>query len=216
MSAMKTAFLPPALCCALLTVNLLASTPDELRAEADKLAEKARQARTEGRPGEAEELMSRVKKLQIELREMISGDEPGKALQTKLQHLKQEAGELHRAGKHEEAERLERQLAEIQQRQAGGDKKASPAEGAERIGHIMEAVKHLRAAGLKEPAQNLEQMARQMREELERRADSAEAGSARQMEQVLREMRERMEKMQREIDELRKQAAKSRGEIEKG
>ena len=49
------------------------------------------------------------------------------------------------------------------------------AEGPERVRHIMEAVAHLRAAGLDAPAQNLEQLARRRGGEPERRGESAGA-----------------------------------------
>jgi methyl-accepting chemotaxis protein len=77
----------------------------------------------------------------------------------------------------------------------------------------MEAVQHLRAAGLNEPAESLEQMAHKMREEFERRG--APVGAER-MEQAFGEIREgmeqlrrQMEKMQQELKELRERAAKS-------
>jgi hypothetical protein len=220
---MKIAFLLPALLCALLTANLPAATPDDLRAEAEKLIEKARQGKSAGRTDEAEELMGRAKRIQMELREKIDGSEQPKGGDAKLERMKQEIGELHRAGKHEEAGRLEHQFAEAQQRRASGGRPEPQVEGPERVRHIMEAVAHLHAAGLKEPAENLEQIARRMREELEHRGDSAGAAGAGQMEHALREvhegmeqLRRQMEKMQRQIEEMREQSGRHGSEKEKG
>lgn len=199
---MKTAFLLPALCCAFFIANLLAATPDELRAEAEKLMRQAEMLRAEARAKAGD------------------GEQP-KGDDARQERVKQEIGELHRAGKYEEAKRLERQLAEAHHRRAGGEKKVPHAEGPERIGHIMEAVKHLRMAGLGEPAESLEQMAAQMREALEH--GGTIAVGAERMEHALREvhegmeqLRRQMEKMQRELGELRERAARQRAEADKG
>jgi hypothetical protein len=77
----------------------------------------------------------------------------------------------------------------------------------------MQAVEHLRAAGLKEPAANIEQIARKMREQFERGGDPASGPSEERLEATLRamlermeQMRQQMEKMQRQVEELRAKA----------
>ena len=121
---MKTSFLLPALLSAALTVTLCAASPDELRAEAEKLVEKAKQAKAEGRGDEAQELMSRVKKIQGELREQLAavggakgdgakGGEPAaERARREAEQMRRQIEELHRAGQHDEAQQLEKKFAE--------------------------------------------------------------------------------------------------------
>lgn len=91
------------------------------------------------------------------------------------EHLKQRLEELRRAGKHEEAGRLERHAKEMWEHQGGnpqGERRGnppgerreeshrgtSPANPGERAAHLAEAAKHLRAAGINVSPEVLEKL----------------------------------------------------------
>jgi DNA anti-recombination protein RmuC len=72
----------------------------------------------------------------------------------------------------------------------------------------MEAVRHLRAAGLNEPAERLENMAREMREQFERQQqESGRRDGDRQRGPrgggELRELREQIQRLTHEVEKLR-------------
>jgi archaellum component FlaC len=120
---------------------------------------------------------------------------------------------FHRDGRHDEAGGPESGPGDSREYRHEHSR-FSHAEGPERIAHMMEAVKHLRAAGLNEPADNIEKMARHMREELEhaRRESAAAAPEAEHMQHAMQEMHGELQKMAHAIDELREQVAKMRNE----
>ena len=193
---MKTSFLLPALFGVCFTFQLAAVAQDDARAQTEQLIEKAKRAKAEGRGDEAEELMKRAKELRVA--QMKEGDrERQREGDEKSARLKREIEELRAAGKNEEADRL---IARIKGEREG--------QAPDRIQHVMQAVGHLRAAGLKEPAEHLEQMARQMREEGEHRDSNAGAPPP-EWQRMMRETHAQLERMQLEIEELRA-AAKSR------
>lgn len=202
---MKASLLLAALIATALSGAAIGVPPEELRAGIEKLRQSAEKARDEGRGAEAEELIAQARKLEAEARQ--AGEREGD---------RREAAELNRMEKREEKQQLRKHLAEEKGR---GDRTDGPhANSAERVRHVMEAVKHLRAAGLKEPAADLEKMADQMRAELDR-GGSAGSGeqddlraATREMHASVQEMRARMEKMQHQLDELRAQTAKQQEE----
>jgi hypothetical protein len=140
---------------ALIATPIFAQEKEELRKRAQELEERARQAKEEGRPEVAKDLIEQLRKLK---QDAHGGDEE-KARDKKLAHVKEQIDELHKAGKHEEAEQLTKRL---QEPTAKGDKegrKENP--DAERRDHVMAAIKHLHAAGLHEPAERIEAMLRE-------------------------------------------------------
>ena len=211
---MKTSHLLPALLCAALTLTFTASAQEELRAEAEKLVEKAKQAKSEGRGEEADQLMGQVKMIQGKLRQQLSetggGDKAAKQ-RPDMERVRHEIEELHRAGKHDDAARLEQKFA---------GKKGAPAEGDERIHHVMTAIEHLRAAGLNEPAEDLTRLAQKMREELQHGQSAGKPGpdrgenQLREVHEAMQQLRGQMEKMQRQLEELRAQGGKPHGDKE--
>lgn len=173
-----------------------AQNPDPLRAETGELMEKAQRAKAEGRGGEAEDLMRKAKELQA----AHAGHEKGKMERARHEAAAREIEALHRAGKHEEAERLKQKMAGA----GPGPNRPGPlAEGRERLAHISQAIEHTRAAGLREETEHLEQAARRMKEEMAHRG--APAGgpiSPERMHAALGEMHERMEDLRRQMQKM--------------
>jgi phage shock protein A len=215
--AMKTSFLLPALLNVALSVTLCAANPDELRAEAGKLIEQAQQARAQGRVDEAQALKERVKGIEGQLHEQLAagGSQPdaigAEHAGREAEQVRRQIEDLRRVGKVDEAAQLEKKFAECNRLRDG--------EKPERLRHLMEAIEHLRAAGLNAPAESLSRIADQMRAELEPRGDSAVGSSPDKTQNALRELREavmqmrgQMDKMQHQIEEVRARAGKPRGE----
>ncbi len=227
---MKISRLLPLCAAALLCSPVFAQEGDQLRVKIKELEGSARNAKEQGRAEEAKELMQQVQRLQAEMGEREGPRGAGE----KLEMAKRKIDELHKAGKHDEAEQLEQKMREAMEKQ--GDRQRKEGGGdAERKQHVMEAVKHLHAAGLHEPAERIEQMLREhgeKPEQGERRAPEA-AGqeplkramgdSQEQMQRAMRDMQEQMQRALREtheqmgkmghaIEELRAQVAKQSGE----
>ena len=128
----------------------------------------------------------------------------------------------------EQAEKLQRELHEregVKKPEQHGEKhpgKATPhfkGPEAERLQHIMQAVEHLHMAGLHEPAKHIEEIAQNMRRELEERLrrEQAEAHGKEGMHPgemkvpaELEEMRQQMRKMAEQIEMLQGELKKRR------
>ena len=128
----------------------------------------------------------------------------------RLARMKNEIVELRRVGKNEEAERLANELERAWNRHRGNVEKRPQGEATERFHHLMEAIKHLHAAGMIEQARHLENAAREMREHLDRHeqegGDKRSRGDQASVQQVQREMnelREQMQKLAREMQQMR-------------
>ncbi|WP_395739577.1 hypothetical protein [Prosthecobacter sp.] len=133
-----------------------------------------------------------------------------------VERLMKQAGEAKAAGRMEEAHKLheaaERIMTEQREREPGkkmekkpGFKPGSPEQ--ERLMHVMEAVEHLHAAGLHEPAENIEKIAQHMRREMEERM---------KQQQMAREGKPQGgPNAQGEMEELRRQLRQVQEEIEK-
>jgi hypothetical protein len=212
----------------------------DIKARFKELENQARAAKEAGRHDEAQAIMEKAKR-------MIAGNRDGEQGGDKLEMAKRKIEELRKAGNNEEADQLERRVREAGEKRREGEKfrdgeKERPAEkvrdgdkerpvakvrdgergGDERMQHIEQAIKHLRAAGLHEPAERISQMAREQhnkpaRPEIERGAAQEQLQRAirdtqEQTHRALRETHEQMAKMARAIEELREQVAKSRKE----
>jgi len=138
----------------------------------------------------------------------------------KLMHRELEAKE---AGRIEEAKKLHEQVERMRQEMKksvehpGGGKLTGKGPQGERLQHIMQAVEHLNAAGLHEPARDIAQIAQNMRRELEEhmKREQAEAREkeARNHPEMkahaeLEEMRHQMHKMAEQIEQLRAELKK--------
>lgn len=192
--------------------------------EAQKLMQRAKEAKEAGRYDEARELAEQAQKIGGMHREGKPGINGGAP--ERLEKVRHEIEELHRAGKHEEAEKLQHRVAEAMAHKKGLPSKEG--EGPARLRHLMEAIHHLREAGINEPADSLEKMAHEMKEELGHREQADKGrkpepgpkdGPPRKGDKPhppgdeLHAMREQMEKMSRAIEELRAQI-KGRGDEE--
>ncbi len=186
--------------------------PDRPRAEADKLFERAKQAKAEGRAEEADKLFDAAKRLQTEPRE--SADRGGDVEQ---RMRSRRAIEL---GKQNEAPRPERELGDRRDREHDGHDGPPPGDRGERMRHVTEAIGHLRAAGLNEPAEHLEQLARTMRAEPDQPPrgfggpppnDQMHA-ALREMHDNLQALRGEVQNMARAMEELRALVKKERND----
>ncbi|MCB1279223.1 hypothetical protein [Prosthecobacter sp.] len=147
-----------------------------------------------------------------------------------LQSLMERARDAKAAGRLDEAKELaaqaERFQAELREREGMKkpekhmDKKGPmPGKGpeAERMEHVMQAIQHLHAAGLHEPAKGIEEIAQHLRREMEERMHREQA-EAREREgknhgemraqAELNEMRQQMRRMAEVIEQLQAELRK--------
>lgn len=132
---------------------------------------------------------------------------PQKPEHDKTAAFRREVEELHKAGKHEDAERLAKKVS-------GGAPGGSHAEGPERLHHLLQAIEHLRAAGLNEPAASLENVAREMKEQLGRGGALSEPGGKPHpgAPSDAGDVRAQLQKLAHSVEELRAQLQALRGE----
>lgn len=213
---MKSSQFVIALCAsaALLSTTVRADDGDNVRNKLQELEQQARAAKEAGRAEEAQAIMEKAKRIHAEAgeRNAQGGD--------KLEMTKRKVQELRNAGKGEEAEQLERRIREGAEKQRdggdkqrdGGDKRRDVPEkprdaergGDERQQHLGEAIRHLRAAGLDDPANQIERLAHELGKGKAPAHEPQNDGTQR----ALRETQEQMAKMARAIDELRQQVEK--------
>lgn len=144
--------------------------------------------------------------------------DPSRGGGEKLEMVKRRIEELRKAGKAEEAERLEHGLREAGEKRGGPARKEGALDEQQRQ-HVGEALKHLHAAGLHEPAERIEQMlrgsgtkeehaAREHREKAERSGPEA-AGLREAHEQMQRALREMQEQTQRALRDTQEQTQRA-------
>lgn len=136
-----------------------------------------------------------------------------------LDEMREHAGNLHRDGKHEEAERVEREIEEIasqrpdrpdRDRPRGPQRQGPRQDGAivelqQRLNHLHVAMENLRAAGMPDLAMEVEHRAEETRRELEERARRGRPETT--------GPREELEQLRRELDEVRGQLEALRREV---
>jgi hypothetical protein len=148
-----------------------------------------------------------------------------------LQNLMERARDAKAAGRLDEAKELAEQAEKLQRELQGHDGVKKPQKHAEkhpgkdmphfkgpeaeRLRHIMQAVEHLHAAGLHEPAKSIEEIAQNMRRELEERLrhQQAEAQDGKHSGEMkahaeLEEMRQQMRRMAEMIEQLQAELRK--------
>ena len=187
------------------------------RPDASQLLEKAAQAKSEGRYDEAKELYDKAQKLQNEARER-DHKKPGAdaSKDEKFANARREIEQLERDGKHEEAEHRKQELHAAWERQHGGDGGAADRKGPDRFHHLAEAISHLRAAGLNDVAEHLEQQAKQMHEEFERQnGKNSEGDKFALIAGEVQKLREQVNKLTKEMAKLRENATRSGGDGQK-
>jgi len=133
----------------------------------------------------------------------------------RLAELREHAGNLRREGHDEEADRVVREIEEIESRnremdRPRGRQPGGPRDGVDvgelqrRLNHLHIAMENLRAAEMPEVAMEVERRAHEVRRQLEERA--------RQQRPVAEGPREELEQLRREVGELREQLAALRRE----
>lgn len=160
-------------------------TKENPKQELQRLMERARDAKAAGRIDEARELSEQAEKLQRELHE-------------------------------HEGKKPERHAEKHMDKHPGKDM-PPPFKGgpeAERLQHVMQAVEHLHAAGLHEPAKGIEEIAQHMRREMEERmrrehaeAEGRQPGEMKAQAE-LDEMRQQMRRMAEMIEQLQAELRK--------
>lgn len=140
-----------------------------------------------------------------------------------IEKTRKQIEELHRAGKHEEANRMRDQLIAGMRARHGQPpgKESTESEGPARLRHVMAAIGHLREAGLGEQAEQLEKAAHKMREEFEashrREAEHRKTDEPKKHKDhkrpgpgpdQIRQLQEQLEKITREVSELREAVRK--------
>jgi chromosome segregation ATPase len=134
-------------------------------------------------------------------------------IQERLTRMKQEIAELREAGKKEEAQEKEQQLAATMRHLSQDRPKQDGVSGPERMQHLEQAIRHVEAAGLADVSRDLQKVAAHFREEMERQEHEArerrggsgegERGETQALRRELERNRDEMQRMQREIRELR-------------
>jgi len=81
-----------------------------------------------------------------------------------------------------------------------------------RLHHLQQAIEHLRAAGLHEPAEEIERQADHLRQDFKRRGDfPAVPEGMRESHAAIRELHETMAELRQQLDELRHELENVRG-----
>lgn len=221
----------------------LAQDRERPAGEIDRLTQQGKEARAAGRNEEADAFIAKAKQLEGEAREEGRERErrEREGRNRKAEAQRRQIEELRRAGKHDEAQRIEGDLNDFD-RDRDRDRRPLRADGDDRVRHVEEAIKHLHAAGLHEPAERLEGSARAMRERAGNDPHERDNGPRdrrdegprdlrgdgprdlrgdrpREMEGVVRDLHRGMEelrvdlrKLARNIEELREQVKKDRGD----
>jgi hypothetical protein len=202
---------------------------DDRHADLAKKLEHARaelkEAREGGNKERAEELQRGIHKLETELapRQQRSvherGAVPPEQLREQMRKLEQKAKELKEAGKEDQAQAVVREMQELREkaahmtRQRDGDERRAQLQHRERepqphpeqasmeqrLQHLREAVGHLHAAGLHEPAERLAQEAEHMQQQMRMQAQGGGTEVARlqaeiqDLRQAVRRLNERLE-----------------------
>jgi len=190
---------------------VLAANPDEIRVETEKLMDRARQAKSEGRADEAEELVRKAKQLQGELRE---GGEKRRPDIEKMERAKREMDELRKAGRADEAANIERRMVERRFAELNARGAAKSEGGEDRVRHVRQAIEHVRAAGLPEVAEHLEQIAQKLAAGESREGGNA-APESEQLKHAIHDLQSGLKGLHAEVQQLRQQLEESRAQAKK-
>lgn len=196
--------------------------PEQLLREAARLEAKARELKEAGRMDASEQAGREAKELRVRARGLQEREGPTRAVAEERESLKRESMELRaqlervRAeGRDEEAREIENHLRKLERELAWREAEARPRrerqgpegppgespEAGERIRHLREAIAHLHAAGMHEPAERLtQQLDRLPRPRIEEGPGPGLEQLRAEMEelrQAVRELRARIEEMSR-------------------
>ena len=202
---------------------------DDHRTDLQQKLEHARaelkEAREGGNKERAEELQRGLHKLETELGrqnpngERERGSVPPEQVREQMCKLEQKAKELKAAGQDDQAHAVMREMQELREKAAhmtkrrDGDERRvqrqhrergpvqypEQASMEQRLQHLREAVGHLHAAGLHEPAERLAQEAEHMQQQLRMQAQGGGADVAR-LQAELQELRQAVRKLNARLD----------------
>lgn len=150
---------------------------EHLQNRLKELTEEIREAVKSGQQAEVQELMQLQGELIREHAEAINNshhdfdhsNQEHKELRDRLREMSREVHELRRAGKNEEAERLQHETMElVRQNQKHRPQSQRQTPEGKKIDHLHLAAENLEAAGFHEEAREFHQRAEHLREELER------------------------------------------------
>jgi hypothetical protein len=153
----------------------------QLRQRLEKLEIEIRQLRQQGKSDAAEARLGEARELQGHLQKVRAAEgEKHAEARTRIEALKRQSQEARQAGRHDEAERLEREAREILQKVVGinaverGD---VPAEARQRLAQLKAEIAKLREAGEREKAGQLEREMQAIVNHLSGGGPSGEKGS---------------------------------------
>ena len=192
------------------------------------LAREIAEHRAAGRIDAAEKLEREM----MELRARLGGPREGPRrppaereqvqARERIEAMIREVQKLREAGKNEDAERLQREIGEMQRRLAGpreGQRPGPPPDLRARIGHLRAAMENLRAAGLADQAeqigQQIERLLRELPPDVRERALAAgppREGPPEVPAGLVGELRREIDRLRRESDEMRRMI----GELREG
>lgn len=165
-------------------------------------------------PERKEEMKRRIEELRKNRDEWFS-KHPGEKMEghskpmndemrEKLSGFRARIEELHKEGKHQEADALRDKLAgQLMEERKRHQLKGGDESPVDRLNHLNEAIKHLHAAGMHDVASNLEKAAAQMKEQLKEPKHQGEG------KDEIHALREQVEKLQHAVEELRGQLHKA-------
>ena len=193
--------------------------PEQLRDQMRKLEQKAHELKAAGQEDQAQavgremqELREKAARMSREHRgENPGGDERRAALQRKLEHARAELKEALEAGQEARVADLERGIRQLEQELAPPGQPAGRERGAmqqpeqitleQRIRHIREAVEHLHAAGLDDPAQSLAHEADRMQQQMGNPPHAPQGGpEVERLQAEIQELRQAVRKLNARLD----------------
>lgn len=196
-----------------------ATDRDQLRRQLQAISQQVQQLEKEGKHDEAERLKREARELYTKMSPHRPeagppGSNPSNPEREKLrQHwlsLKQKVEQLEKEGKRDEAERLKREMQEMQAKlyphgaEAGAAASRRPQASGEteaKLQHLRAAAENLRAAGFGEQADNIAKMMQRLQ------GEAREGGRPRPESppREIMELRSEVQQMRREMQELREQ-----------
>ena len=190
---------------------LIAISTPSLRAEdapqsrIKELRTRAAEAKQQGRMDEAQKFHHEAEELAQSMRNTDrkgGGDKPEenpkmREMRERVGQLQQKAREAKEAGRAEESQKLSEEAEQIVRRAREGSRKDANPER-ERMQHIENAIRSLRAAGLKEPADALQKQLEHGRPE---QAGDLEK-QFQEMRRAIGEMQQAIQGMQRRMEEM--------------
>ena len=206
---MKTSLLLPAIATFAIIATAVAQKPGDAHEKISSLIEQAKRAKTEGRVDDAKELMEKAKSLEGQLhRQQSAKQEPVKKQKPAPEHEKTAA-----------VEKKEKGEPKNKEHSGHPDKKHA---AHERLMHVVEATKHMQAAGFPEAVERLEEIARDLKAGLAKSKSGAASekpgAPSRQQEEIhanLRDLRAQLEKLAHAVEELRDQVHSERTKKQK-